>query len=185
MSKFGDDFFRFLSHFPFTCGTVTRSVFMINQRNLHFWPGFQGQSFTWEDYQWCWISPYAISRGTPTPSPLLHPPRFTNGCIRHNASSKTHYTSSLLLSITGSLVILSQLPCWQCLHALVHSSPCFLQVHLRVLNPSKQLQWIIWISAFGAELLSVITGISLFSSAFHLQSDGCISSLHPIHSITW
>jgi len=36
VSKFGEDFFRFLSHFPFTCETVTRSVFMINQRNLHF-----------------------------------------------------------------------------------------------------------------------------------------------------
>jgi len=39
-----------------------------------FYPGFQGQSFTWESYQWCWITPYTISRDTPTPSPCCtHP----------------------------------------------------------------------------------------------------------------
>ena len=36
--------------------------------------------------------------------------------------------------------ILSQLPSWQCPHALVHSSPCFLHIHRRVMHPSKQLQ---------------------------------------------
>ena len=61
-------------------------------------------------------------------------PRFS-GSAFHTSSS-----SSSSSSITGSLIILSQLPSWQCPHALVHSSPCFLHIHRRVMHPSKQLQ---------------------------------------------
>jgi len=64
----------------------------------------------------------------------LHPKLFTH----HHY----HYLS------LDHFVILSQLPSWQCQRALVHSSPCFLQVHLRVLHTFKQLQWIIGIQAF-------------------------------------
>jgi len=56
---------------------------------------------------------------------MLHPKLFTH-----------HY-------YTGTFVKSSQLQSCQCLRASVHSSPCFLQLHRRVLHPSKQLQWII------------------------------------------
>ena len=61
-----------------------------------------------------------------------------SGSAFHTSSS-----SSSLSSITGSFFILSQLPSWQCPHALVHSSPCFLHIHRRVMHPSTQLQRII------------------------------------------
>ena len=82
--------------------------------------------------------------------------------------------------MTEAFFILSQSPSWQCPHALVHFSPCLLQIHLRVLHPSKQLQWIIWISSSGAGLLSVITGTSLSPSTFYPHWDGAISSLHNL-----
>jgi len=44
---------------------------MMNQWNFHLYPGFQGQSFIWKGSQWCWITPYAIYRGTRTPTVLL------------------------------------------------------------------------------------------------------------------
>ena len=117
--------------------------------------------------------------------PLYHiyptPPRFT--C--HNVFFKVVHTSSFSssLSMTGAFFILSQLPSWRCPHALVHSSSCLLQVHLRVLHPSKQLQWIIWISSSGVGLLSVITGTSLSPSTFHPHSDGAITTSHPLHNL--
>ena len=59
--------------------------------------------------------------------------------------------------------IIPQLSSLHCPHAWEQLSPCFLQLHLRLLQPVEQLQWIIFRSASGAGLLSNMTGIRLLS----------------------
>ena len=120
--------------------------------------------------------------GLPHPKLLVAP---TEIHIRHYAFSKTiHFSSSSSFAVTGSLFILSLLPSWQCPHALVHSSPCFLQVHLRVLHPSKQLQWIIWISASGAGLVCHHWNKFVpFYLPSPLRWRHFITTSHPLHNL--
>jgi len=69
--------------------------------------------------------------------------------------------------------------------AAVHSSPYFLQLHLIVLQPPTQLQWIIWSRTSGAGVLSIITGISLSPWRSKPHFVGSIFSLQPIHTMPW
>ena len=102
--------------------------------------------------------------------------------ISHNVFVKVVHTSSFSSSssMTGSFFILSQLPSWQCPHALVHSSPCLLQVHLRVLHPSKQLQWIIWGRTFVCHHWNKFVPFYLPSP---LRWCHFITTSHPLHSL--
>lgn len=79
----------------------------------------------------------------------------------------------------------SQFPSWQDPQAAVHSSPYFLQLHLNVLQPPTQLQWIILSRTSGAGVLSIITGISLSPCKSQPHFVGSIFLLQPIHTMTW
>ena len=94
-----------------------------------------------------------------------------------SSSSSYHH---LLPSTNGLFVTFSQLPCWQSPHALLHSMPCFLHVHLHELRASEQLQ-----CSTGNCWAFFITGTSLLSSIPHPYSDGSSAWLLPIHSVTW
>ena len=79
--------------------------------------------------------------------------------------------------------MLSQLPSWQCPHARVHSSTCLLQEHLRVLHPSKQLQWIIWISSSGTGLYHHWNKFVPFYIPSPLRRCHFITTSHPLHNL--
>ena len=181
MSNFGDDFLSIFKPFSTNMWNCNSVSFHDKSIKLAFFPRVFRVSLSYErvtsDVESLLI-PYL---GVPYPKPLVAsaPIHKRPCCVRHNASSKTFYTSSLSSSITGSFVILSQLPSWQCLHALVHSSPCFLHAFCRYTLGYCNLPNSCNGSSASVHLNRNICLSSLeqVCPTFHPQSDGPISSL--------